>query len=190
MRIKDELKQDAIIQATVKLVNQIGFVSSSVAKIAQEADVSPATIYIYYKNKEDLLVSTYIDIKKKLSEALLKDFDSSKPFRDILKKFWLNGFSYISENSEFYQYTEQFSNSPYSNLVDKAKVEKHYEPMLKVLQKGIEQKIIKDVSHDVLAAFIFYPMMILSNPKLCASFELTEENINQAFTLAWDAIKL
>lgn len=62
MRNKDELKQEAIIQATIKLVNKIGFVSSSVAKISKEANVSPATIYIYYKNKEDLLVSTYVEI--------------------------------------------------------------------------------------------------------------------------------
>lgn len=190
MRIKDEYKQDAIIQATVKLVNEIGFVSSSVAKIAQEANVSPATIYIYYKNKEDLLVSTYVEIKQRLSGALLENFDDTRPFRDIFKLFWLNGFEYVSKNREYYKYTEQFSNSPYSDLVDHLKVEKHFEPMLKVLQKGIEQKVIKNVPHEMLAAFIFYPMMILSNPKLCKTLDLTKDNIEQAFTLAWDAIKL
>ncbi len=54
MRTKDDFKQEALFQATIKLVNDIGFVSSSVAKIAKEADVSPATIYVYHKNKEDL----------------------------------------------------------------------------------------------------------------------------------------
>lgn len=190
MRIKDEYKQDAIIQATVKLVNEIGFVSSSVAKIAQEANVSPATLYIYYKNKEDLLVSTYVEIKQKLSVALLKNFDETKPFRDIFKRFWLNGFEYVSKNREYYKYTEQFSNSPYSELVDHVTVEKHFEPMLKVLQKGIDQKVIKNVPHEMLAAFIFYPMMILSNPKLCKTLELSNDNADQAFILAWDAIKL
>ena len=54
MRYKDEAKQDAIIEATVKLVNQIGFAATSTSKIAKKANVSSATIYIYYKNKEDL----------------------------------------------------------------------------------------------------------------------------------------
>ena len=190
MRIKDELKQEAIIQATIKLVNKIGFVSSSVAKIAKEANVSPATIYIYYKNKEDLLVSTYIEIKQKLSEALLKNFDETKPFRDILETIWLNGFAYVSKNSKYFQYTEQFSNSPYSELVDNKKIEKHFEPLIKVLQRGIEQKVIKDVPFDMLTTFIFYPIVILSNPKLCKSLELNKRNIKRAFSLAWDAIKL
>lgn len=190
MRVKDELKQEAVIEATVKLVNETGFVSSSVAKIAKEARVSPATIYIYYKNKEDLLVSTYIEIKHKLSKALLENFDETLPIRDILKNFWHNAFDFARKNPDFIKFTEQFSNSPFSDLVDKAEVEKYFLPMLSVLQRGIEQKIIKDVHYEMLGAFIFFPVMILSNPRLCTDIKLNEETIEQAFTLAWDAIKL
>lgn len=190
MRHKDEAKREAVIAATVKLVNEIGFVSSSVSKIAREADVSPATIYIYYKNKEDLLLSTYIDIKQKLSRAIMKDFNPDRPIRDILKKMWFNAFEYTSQYPHYFQFTEQFANSAYASLVDKRQVEKYFEPMVKVLQSGIEQKIIKDVSFEILSVFMFYPVMLLSNPRLCANFEFSKENIEKAFTLAWDAIKL
>ena len=190
MRHKDELKQDAITQATVKLVNQIGFVASSVSKIAKEANVSPATIYIYYKNKEDLLVSTYTDIKMKMGKAVLQDFNPDEPIRDILRRVWFNMFNYISKHREYFHFTEQFSNSPYSELVDKKEVEKSFTPMINVLLKGIEQKIIKDVDHDILATFIFYPIITLSNIRLCAGFDKSKKNIETSFNLAWDAIKL
>ena len=97
MRIRDEEKHQAIIKATIKLVNKIGFVASSVSKIAQEANVSPATLYVYYDNKEDLLVTTYVEIKKKLSECLLQNFDESKPLRDIFKQLWFNGFEFAKK---------------------------------------------------------------------------------------------
>ena len=190
MRVKDELKQDAIIKATVKLVNEIGFVSSSVAKIAKEAGVSPATIYVYYKNKEDLLVSTYVGIKKELSTMILEDFDESLPIRDIFRNFWNKAFKYTSQYPEYFQFTEQFSNSPYSELVDREEVEKFFEPMFRTISRGIEQKIIKDVAMDILAVFMFYPVMLISNPKLCENIDINEETIETAFTLAWDAIKL
>lgn len=189
MRIKDQLKQDAIIEATVQLVNEIGFASSSVSKIAKKANVSPATLYIYYENKEDLLVSTYIEIKKKMSRALLKNFDTNIPFRDILENFWKNGFEFVSQNRELFQYSEQFSNSPYSELVNHEELERHFAPFIKVLQKGIEQKVIKDVPFDILVTFIFYPIMIMSNSKMCKTLELNEDIIGIGFTLAWDAIK-
>ena len=190
MRIKDQHKQESIIDATIKLVNEIGFVSSSVSKIAKKANISPATLYIYYKNKEDLLVSTYVEIKKKMSKELLKNFDVNLPFRDIFENFWKNGFEFIGQNGELYQYSEQFASSPYSDLVDHKELEKHFEPFIKVLQKGIEQKVIKDVPFDILAVYIFYPIMVLSNPKMCRTIELNETVVRTSFNLAWDAIKL
>jgi AcrR family transcriptional regulator len=190
MRTKDDEKKEALFEATVKLVNEIGFASSSVSKIAREAGVSPATIYVYYKNKEDLLVSTYIEIKLNLSKAILHNFNDTLPIRDILRNVWFNTFEYISNNLEYYQFIEQFSNSPYSSLVNKKEVEQYFDPLIKVLQSGIEQKIIKNVNFDILGAFMFYPITILANSRLCQDFELIEENIEIAFTLAWDAIKL
>lgn len=190
MRVKDELKQDALFEATVKLVNEIGFVASSVAKIAGQANISPATIYIYYENKEDLLVSTYVNIKMSISKAILHDFDDSLPIRDIFRKVWLNMFEFISIHPDYIQFTEQFSHSPYSSLVKIKEVDKYFEPIINVLSRGVEQKIIKDVCHDILATFIFYPIITLSNQRLCKEFTNNKKNIEAAFTLAWDAIKL
>jgi AcrR family transcriptional regulator len=190
MRIKDFHKQEAIIEATVELVNEIGFVSSSVSKIAKRAGVSPATIYIYYKNKEDLLVSTYIDIKTKLGKAAIKNIDESKPIRDIIKNVWVSLFDYIQKNKDYFRFTEQFLHSPFSELVKKEEVEKVFEPIYKIVSKGIEQKIIKDINYDILSAFIFYPIITLANPKLCKNVELDNETVEESFNLAWDAIKL
>ena len=191
MRVKDALKQDALFKATVKLVNEIGFVSSSVAKIAKEAGISPATVYIYYKNKEDLLVSTYLNIKKEYCAAMLEGFDESKPIRDIFRKAWYQLFTYIEANPADFQFTEQFANSPYTELVNKKEIDDLLMPLFKVVHRGIEEKVIKDVSMDILGAFIFYPILTLANKKLCAQFSPKNQvEIDTAFKLAWDAIKL
>ncbi len=190
MRTKDEEKQEALFEATIRTVNDVGFAAASVSKIAKAAHVSPATLYVYYDNKEDLLVTTFMEIKRNFSRAILADFDQSLPIRDILKNLWHSMNKYISNNHEHFQFTEQFANSPYHDLVDREVVEKYFAPVLEVLTRGIEQKIIKDVDFDILAAFIFYPLIVLSNPSRCSDFQLTPENIDIAFNLAWDAIKL
>ena len=190
MRTKDDIKQEALFEATVKLVNEIGFAASSVSKIAKEAQISPATLYIYYKNKEDLLVSTYLEIKKNLGKVIGKDLDDTMPVRDIIKQVWFNMFDHIQAHPNYFHYTEQFANSPFSELVDKQEIEKYFTPVILVIIRGIEQKIIKDVDKDILAAFIFHPIVVLSNSRLCQDFEPTRENVETAFNLAWDAIKL
>lgn len=189
MRIKDEIKQKALFQATVTMVNQIGFAASSVSKIAREAGISPASLYVYHKNKEDLLVSTYIQIKKLMGSALQRQFDAKRPIRDILEQVWQNVFLFVTDHSDYFQYMEQFASSPYSDLVNKQEVEAYFEPVIQVIHKGIEQKIIKDVSLDIITAFVFQPVLALASPRRCEHFELNRENIDTAFNLAWDAIR-
>ena len=189
MRIRDDKKQEALLLATIKLVNEIGFAASSVAKIAREAGVSPATLYIYFKNKEDLLVSTYLEIKQGMGKAMLEGFDEAAPLYETLHQVWKNTFTYVVQNPEEFRYVEQFSNSPYSDKVDPQKVQEQFEPLLLAIRHGIEQKIIKNVSLDVLGAFLIHPIMVLANPRHCKTFHATEENVAAAFSMAWDAIK-
>ena len=48
MRTRDYDKQQRIKEAMIRLILREGINGASVAKIAREAGVSPATFYIYY----------------------------------------------------------------------------------------------------------------------------------------------
>ncbi|MCF7807363.1 MAG: TetR/AcrR family transcriptional regulator [Candidatus Marinimicrobia bacterium] len=190
MRVKDDIKRNAIIEATVSLVNEIGFAASSVSKIAKRADVSPATIYIYFKNKDDLLVSTYVDIKTCLANAIMEDFDSDTPIRDAVFLAGKKLYAYINKHPKLFYFTEQFANSPYTDLVDKDKIEAPFKPMYDRIQEGIDQKIIKDVPFELLFAHLYLPIFNLVNPRLHPNFKATPEIIDISMNMAWDAIKL
>lgn len=190
MRTRDDKKQEALFLATIKVVNEIGFAASSVSKIAKEAGVSPATLYIYFANKEDLLVSTYLEIKKSMGAAMLEGFDERAPVHDIFHRVWCNTFAYVSENQEEFRYAEQFSNSPFRDQVDMEQVQGYFEPIIRVVNRGVEEKILKDVGMDMMGVFLIHPIMVLANPRHCKGFEVTEENIETAFRMAWDALRL
>ncbi|MFC4737496.1 TetR/AcrR family transcriptional regulator [Bacillus daqingensis] len=59
MAKKRGLKYDKIIDAAVKVIAQNGYHHSQVSKIAKEAGVADGTIYLYFKNKEDILISLF-----------------------------------------------------------------------------------------------------------------------------------
>ncbi len=52
-------KYQAIIEAAVKVIAEYGYHSAQVSKIAREAGVADGTIYLYFKNKEDVLISLF-----------------------------------------------------------------------------------------------------------------------------------
>ncbi len=56
---KDRGKHDQIIEAAVKVFAKKGFYNSKVSEIAREASVADGTIYLYFKNKDDILISLF-----------------------------------------------------------------------------------------------------------------------------------
>lgn len=52
-------KYQRIIHAAIKVFSQKGFFHAKVADVARAADVADGTIYLYFKNKDDLLVSIF-----------------------------------------------------------------------------------------------------------------------------------
>lgn len=191
MRAKDEEKQAALFEAAVKVVNKIGFASSSVSKIAKEAGVSPATLYTYHKNKDDLMVSTYVDIKRQLSRIAMETIDEGMPVRDSLRQVWFNLFRFAVEHPDYAQFSEQFSNSPYNNQVEQRDIDRMFNPLVKLILRGIERKILKNVNVDIINTFVLYPVSILANSRLSRNFDpKAKADVEQAFQLAWDAIKL
>src|SRR4030067_3873880 len=52
-------KRDRILRAAIKIFSQKGFFNSKVSDIAQAAGVADGTIYLDFKNKDDLLISLF-----------------------------------------------------------------------------------------------------------------------------------
>lgn len=52
-------KRDLILRAATKVFAQNGFFNSQVADVARVAGVAAGTVYLYFKSKDDLLVSIF-----------------------------------------------------------------------------------------------------------------------------------
>lgn len=60
-RPRDGDKRARILDAAVRVVAEKGFPGATVAEIAREAGVADGTIYLYFRSKDDLLVSLVED---------------------------------------------------------------------------------------------------------------------------------
>lgn len=56
---KNKPKYRQIIDAAVIVIAENGYHQSQVSKIAKQAGVADGTIYLYFKNKEDILISLF-----------------------------------------------------------------------------------------------------------------------------------
>ena len=72
MRTRDDNKIQAIREKAVDMIVRQGFDGFSMQKLAKAAHVSPATLYIYYKDREDLIMQLWAAAFKEMAEATLK----------------------------------------------------------------------------------------------------------------------
>ena len=74
---------ERIFTATNDLMATVGLPNLSIHKIAKEAQISPGTIYLYFKNKEELL--------EQFARYIFKSFDDeNQSFFQRYRKMWWN----------------------------------------------------------------------------------------------------
>lgn len=56
---RDKPKYKQIVDAAVIVIAENGYHQAQVSKIAKEAGVADGTIYLYFKNKEDILINVF-----------------------------------------------------------------------------------------------------------------------------------
>ena len=85
--MKDENKRQKIIKAAVKVFAEKGFYNSRVSEIAKEANVADGTIYLYFKNKDDILISLFEEEFGQIVENMRKELEKEKDALQKIRQF-------------------------------------------------------------------------------------------------------
>jgi len=91
--MKDDNKHQKIIRAAVKVFAKKGFYNARVSEIAKEANVADGTIYLYFKNKDDILISLFEEEFGKVVDNMRKELEQEK---DALQKLRRFAFSHLN----------------------------------------------------------------------------------------------
>ena len=117
MRVRDDAKAKRIRIKAMELIVREGFDGLSMHKLAKAASVSVATIYIYYKDREDLILSLCKEESIRMADAALKDFDPYMSFDEGLKIQWRNRAAFWLKNPVEAQFLERMRHSPYHEKI-------------------------------------------------------------------------
>jgi glutamate--cysteine ligase len=188
MRIKDEKKYKAIIKASIHQFRKEGFAKASMSKIAKEADVSPGTIYIYFDHKEDLINKLYLLLRKEMSDIVLGDIQLDGCFESAYKKMWLNYYHYCLNHYAAFDYIMQYSHSPYGKSAGSENDSCYFKKIYNLFEHGRSHDYLKNVSDEILFAYTFYPASQLAKRHLCCALKLSKIQVEQACSIAWDAV--
>lgn len=160
MRQKDDDKQQRVKDAVIEVILEEGFSGASISKIAKRAGVSPATVYIYYENKEDMMKSIFMEYSSNLWEAVLDGIDENMDGTVIIEKLLHNYYRFMTENATMFSFVEQFTSCP--ALAKDFSGQEYASHVLKLLQSLKNKKVLKPYSDINLFALLFFPVKALT----------------------------
>lgn len=188
MRHKDDNKSEAITQATIELLNEVGFSEISMSKIAKRAKVSPATIYVYFENKEDMLAKMYLNVKEKLSLKMTQGIKESTPIKSTFELLMRNLMEFNVNNKAYFMFLEQFSTSPLIAKLDLGNATTQFNPLFELVEKAKAAKILKPVDTLFLLSYCYFPVTQLAKAYI-NGFEFNEQHLEEIIQMSWDAVK-
>jgi len=158
---RKEQKRRLIMQAALKIFTRKGYSPTALDEIAQEAGIAKGTLYLYFKDKEDLICSTLMFVLDDLKQRMLEDIPQDLSAVETLKRIARFMFRYFAENDEFYNIYLTILNynlvSNYSSLFERMLARKRelYDWESQLVDKAKKQGHIREdmSTMDIVMAF-------------------------------------
>jgi TetR/AcrR family fatty acid metabolism transcriptional regulator len=96
--MKAENKHSKIISAATKVFAKKGFFTARISDIAKEAKVADGTIYLYFNNKYDILLSVFEEEVGKIVERTDKLLSNEKDPKKMLEIYTLQHLTAMKKN--------------------------------------------------------------------------------------------
>jgi TetR/AcrR family fatty acid metabolism transcriptional regulator len=134
-------KYQAIIEAAVKIIAESGYHSAQVSRIAREAGVADGTIYLYFKNKEDVLISLFRNKMGEFIALTQKELINIKDPFEMLAGLIYNHFSKLQDDRNLASVLQiQLRQSEHSIRMKISEIIKDYYNLIEqVVKYGIEE---------------------------------------------------
>jgi AcrR family transcriptional regulator len=184
-------KKTIIIKAAQELFAQFGFVKTTVDEIARAARMGKATLYHYFRSKEDVFKEVIEKESKILNEKVKEAIDNEETSQKKLRAFVLTRMMYLNELANIYSaLRDEFLN--HYAFIEKTREKDFYQEIKSVkniLNEGIEKNIFVIKDAELTSFAIISALKGLEYPwSIKVSLPDIEKNIDKLLEILFHGI--
>ncbi len=101
--VVEQFRRDTIQAAARRVIAQRGLAGASMAAIAEEAGVAKGTLYLYFKDRDDLIEQAAGRVFDEILERLKSVLDGGRPLRESLRELILTKLSFFDAHQDFFR---------------------------------------------------------------------------------------
>ncbi len=144
-----EEKYKAILDAATEAFAEYGYFSCQVSKIAKLAGVADGTIYLYFKNKQDILVSLFAERMGQFTQEIRHEIVQCRTTQQRLASIVRTHLRYMEENRSLAIVTqiELRQSDPQIREAISGPLREYFQLIEQVLAEGMEKEeiVIRDL---------------------------------------------
>jgi AcrR family transcriptional regulator len=195
MRTRDTNKESLIQEKAIEMIVKHGLDGFSMQKLAKAANVSPATLYIYYKDRDDLITQLATNISNRLMETSLRGMHPKMSFADGLELQWKNRMEFYLKYPLDVEFIEQIRYTPTYDSVKNTIRQNFGDVLGKFVHNAINRGELQPLPFEVYWSVAFAPLYQLikfhaqgSSPAN-DNFKINEAMVDQTLQLVIKALK-
>lgn len=195
MRTRDVNKENSIRQQAIEMIVKEGLDGFSMQKLARAAGVSPATLYIYYKDRDDLITQIATDVSNRLMESSLKGLHPKMSFADGMAVQWKNRLEFYMSYPLDVEFIEQIRYTPVYDGIKKNLRQRFGDVLGKFMHNAINRGEVTPLPFEVYWSIAFAPLYQLikfhtqGETPATDNFKITDEIVDQTLQLVLKAMK-
>jgi len=197
MRIRDIDKENLVIENAIDQIVRDGFQGFSMNKLAKACSISVGTLYIYYKDKDDLIQKIGSTIALEFFTKTIDGFSTEMSFEEGLWKQWENRADFTMKFPKEVAFFEIIKHSPHGEaILDSIKEFSDFrEIMKKFIENGHANNDLIPMTFEVFWSIAYGPLYTLLNfhreGKSMGGkpFTLTKDIMREAFQATIKALK-
>lgn len=106
-RSKEEVVQEfrirSIQEATMRVISRKGMAAATMQEIAEEAGVAKGTIYLYFRDRDELVEKTFESAMHELMLEIDEALDKDLPFEQKIRAVTTAQLTFFAKNREFFR---------------------------------------------------------------------------------------
>ncbi|MBV7532559.1 TetR/AcrR family transcriptional regulator [Chitinophaga sp. sic0106] len=161
MRYRDENKVQNIKARAIEMIATEGLENFGINRLAKAAGVSPATIYIYYKDKDDLITTIVKEETEKWIAHIFKGFSPDMSFEEGLWIQWKNRSEHAMTQRELNLFMEKIRNTAFGERFLHGISDEMKKHMGSFLQHAKDNNEVDDMPLEAYWAVAFGPLYTL-----------------------------
>ena len=176
-------KRNRILQAAIEVFSRKGFFNSKVSEIARASGVADGTIYLYFKNKDDLLISLFEEKMGELVQETRKRIQEKDNSLDRLKTYIENHMGLLENEAGLIEVlqVELRQSSKFLKDYTPVKFFEYLDVLSGILEEGKEEGVFRpDLNVGVARRIVFGAMDELSRTYILSKRQKFHPSITAA----------